>query len=33
LDKGTVKAVKFLSGALPFNTFKDNIDKLLEAKK
>ncbi len=32
-DEGTVKAVKFLSGALPFNTFKDNIDKLLEAQK
>lgn len=32
-DEETVKAVKFLSGALPFNTFKDNIDKLLEAQK
>jgi protein-disulfide isomerase len=32
-DEETVKAVKFLSGALPFNTFKDNIDKLLDAKK
>ena len=31
--EGTVKAVKFLSGALPFNTFKENIDKLLDAKK
>ena len=27
-----VKAVKFLSGALPFDTFKANIDKLLDAK-
>ena len=32
-DAATVKAVKFLSGALPFNTFKDSIDKLLDAKK
>ncbi len=32
-DDSTVKAVKFLSGALPFNTFKDNIDKLLDTKK
>lgn len=28
-----VKAVKFFSGALPFATFKDHIDKLLDAKK
>lgn len=28
-----VKAVKFLSGALPFATFKEQIDKLLETKK
>ena len=27
-----VKTVKFLSGALPFETFKDNIDKLLASK-
>ena len=32
-DGAEVKAVKFLSGALPFATFKDNIDKLLEAKR
>ena len=32
-DGSEVKAVKFLSGALPFDTFKDNIDKLLETKK
>ncbi len=32
-DGAEVKAVKFLSGALPFTTFKDNIDKLLDAKK
>jgi len=32
-DGTEVKAVKFLSGALPFPTFKDNIDKLLDAKK
>ena len=32
-DGAEVKAVKFLSGALPFATFKDNIDKLLETKK
>ena len=28
-----IKAVKFLSGALPFATFKDHIDKLLDAKQ
>ena len=28
-----VKAVKFLVGALPVNTFKEHIDKLLDAKK
>jgi protein-disulfide isomerase len=28
-----IKAVKSLSGALPFATFKDQIDKLLETKK
>ena len=28
-----VKAAKFLSGALPFDTFKEQIDKLLDAKK
>ena len=32
-DGAEVKAVKFLSGALPFETFKQNIDKLLEARK
>ena len=32
-DGAAVKAVKFLSGALPFTTFKDNIEKLLEANK
>jgi protein-disulfide isomerase len=32
-DGTEVKAVKFLVGALPFDTFKSNIDKLLEAKK
>jgi protein-disulfide isomerase len=32
-DGTEVKAVKFLSGALPFTTFKDQIDKLLETKK
>ena len=32
-DGAEVKAVKFLVGALPFNTFKDNIDKLLDAQK
>ena len=32
-DGREVKTVKFLSGALPFATFKDQIDKLLEAKK
>ena len=32
-DGAEVKAVKFLVGALPFDTFKDNIDKLLDAKK
>jgi protein-disulfide isomerase len=28
-----VKAVKFLVGSLPFDTFKDNIDELLDTKK
>jgi len=28
-----VKAAKFLSGALPFDTFKSQIDKLLETHK
>ena len=32
-DGAEIKAVKFLVGALPFTTFKDNIDKLLDAKK
>ena len=32
-DGTEVKAVKFLVGALPFTTFKDNIDKLLDAAK
>jgi len=32
-DGSEVKAVKFLVGALPFDTFKANIDKLLDAKK
>jgi protein-disulfide isomerase len=32
-DGAEVKAVKFLSGALPFATFKDHIDKLLDAKQ
>ena len=32
-DGTEVKAVKFLSGAQPFNSFKEQIDKLLEAKK
>jgi protein-disulfide isomerase len=32
-DGAEVKAVKFLSGALPFTTFKDNIDKLIDAKR
>ena len=32
-DGAEVKAVKFLVGALPFDTFKDNIDKLLDTKK
>ena len=32
-DGAEVKAVKFLSGALPFTAFKDNIDKLLDTKK
>lgn len=31
-DGTEVKTVKFLSGALPFETFKDNIDKLLASK-
>ena len=32
-DGAEVKAVKFLVGALPFNTFKEHIDKLLDAKQ
>ena len=32
-DGSEVKAIKFLSGAFPFETFKEQIDKLLEAKK
>ena len=32
-DGGEVKVVKFLSGAQPFDKFKEQIDKLLEAKK
>ena len=32
-DGAEVKAVKLLTGALPFDTFKANIDKLLDAKK
>ena len=32
-DGAEVRAVKFLSGALPFDTFKDHIDKLLDMKK
>jgi protein-disulfide isomerase len=32
-DGAEVKAVKFLNGALPFDTFKQTIDQLLEAKK
>ena len=32
-DGSEVKAVKFLSGALPFDTFKEHIDKLLDMKK
>jgi len=32
-DGAEVKAVKFLVGALPFDTFKEHIDKLLDAKK
>lgn len=32
-DGTEVKAAKFLSGALPFDTFKSQIDKLLEAKQ
>ena len=32
-DSTEIKAIKFLSGALPFATFKDQIDKLLETKK
>jgi protein-disulfide isomerase len=30
-DGAEVKAIKFLSGALPFATFKELIDKLLDA--
>ena len=32
-DGAEVKAVKFLIGALPFDMFKANIDKLLDAPK
>ena len=32
-DGAEVKAVKFLSGALPFDTFKQEIDQLLDANK
>jgi len=32
-DGGEVRAVKFLNGALPFDTFKQNIDQLLATKK
>jgi protein-disulfide isomerase len=32
-DGTEVKAVKFLSGAQPFDKFKEQIDKLLDAKK
>jgi protein-disulfide isomerase len=32
-DGTEVKAVKFLNGALPFDTFKQHIDQLLGAKK
>ena len=32
-DGAEVKAVKFLVGALPFDTFKEHIDKLLDTKK
>jgi protein-disulfide isomerase len=32
-DGREVKAVKFLTGALPFTTFKEQIDKLLDATK
>ena len=32
-DGAEVKAVKLLYGALPFTVFKDNIDKLLDAKR
>lgn len=32
-DGAEVKAAKFLSGALPFDTFKEHIDKLLDTKK
>ena len=32
-DGAEVKAVKLLVGALPFATFKDNIDKLLDTNK
>jgi protein-disulfide isomerase len=31
-DGAEVKAITFLSGALPFATFKEHIDKLLDAK-
>ena len=32
-DSTEVKAVKFLSGALPFPMLKEQVDKLLDAKK
>jgi len=32
-DGTAVKAVKFLNGALPFDTFKQTIDQLLNTKK
>jgi protein-disulfide isomerase len=32
-DGTEVKAVKFLTGALPFTAFKEHIDKLLDATK
>ena len=32
-ESGEIKAIKFLNGAFPFNTFKQTIDQLLETKK
>jgi hypothetical protein len=32
-DGTEVRAAKFLNGALPFDTFKDTIDKFLNAPK